>query len=605
MQQAQQLNALADLLRRGAIAQALPLARQIVLQAPMDAEARQLLALCLAQSGDAGAAEAEFRQALQLSPSHPNALANLATLLRSTGRVEEAAPLWRRATAASPRFLQAWIDLGAAELSLGNNEAAATAFEKAIALQPSARAWHYLGNAKRAAGDLESAERAFRQAVALDPAAATAWINLGAVLRLLGRAEESLDCYRRAQVLGYSDPGLRDAVIGALTDTGRIEEALTQARDLVAEHPTFAPAQRTLAGLLWEYGPTLHAAEDPAPRFAAAAEANPDDVALQLAYFGFLLESRRADEAVERIEALRRRVDSPQLVRVHADALSRAGQIERAGVLYSQLYAAGERGDAFLNAWARQLLIAGDWEAARDRAGEVLRSSPWNQQALAYLSTAWRLLGDERELWLCDYERLIQPIELAPPDGFGTLEAFLRDLNAMLDSLHRAVREPIPESLRGGSQTPGQLFGRRDPIIEATGQALQAAVQRWLATLPEDASHPFLQRNRGRSRFSGSWSVKLRSAGHHVNHIHSGWISSAFYVALPPSVRSQTDVSCAGHIQFGQPPVDLGLSLEPRSIVRPEPGRLVLFPSYLWHGTVPFEDAEPRVTIAFDMVPAA
>ena len=31
---------------------------------------------------------------------------------------------------------------------------------------------------------------------------------------------------------------------------------------------------------------------------------------------------------------------------------------------------------------------------------------------------------------------------------------------------------------------------------------------------------------------------------------------------------------------------------------------LALFPSYMWHGTVPFEDEQPRMTIAFDMRPA-
>jgi tetratricopeptide (TPR) repeat protein len=36
---------------------------------------------------------------------------------------------------------------------------------------------------------------------------------------------------------------------------------------------------------------------------------------------------------------------------------------------------------------------------------------------------------------------------------------------------------------------------------------------------------------------------------------------------------------------------------------KPRPDRLVLFPSYMWHGTIPFHDAQPRTTIAFDVVP--
>jgi len=38
--------------------------------------------------------------------------------------------------------------------------------------------------------------------------------------------------------------------------------------------------------------------------------------------------------------------------------------------------------------------------------------------------------------------------------------------------------------------------------------------------------------------------------------------------------------------------------------VKPERGRLVLFPAYMWHGVEPFESEEPRLSVAFDVVPA-
>jgi hypothetical protein len=44
--------------------------------------------------------------------------------------------------------------------------------------------------------------------------------------------------------------------------------------------------------------------------------------------------------------------------------------------------------------------------------------------------------------------------------------------------------------------------------------------------------------------------------------------------------------------------------LPPRRIVEPGPGRLVLFPSYMWHGTIPFA-AGDRLTAAFDYQPGA
>ncbi|WP_158636453.1 putative 2OG-Fe(II) oxygenase [Luteimonas marina] len=105
-------------------------------------------------------------------------------------------------------------------------------------------------------------------------------------------------------------------------------------------------------------------------------------------------------------------------------------------------------------------------------------------------------------------------------------------------------------------------------------------------------------------RFVGSWSVRLASSGRHSNHIHpKGWASSAFYVALPGSVLESDSASRAGWIQFGRPLEDLGLDLPPRRVIQPRPGHLALFPSCMWHGTVPFEAPEPRLTMAFDMQP--
>ena len=63
--------------------------------------------------------------------------------------------------------------------------------------------------------------------------------------------------------------------------------------------------------------------------------------------------------------------------------------------------------------------------------------------------------------WLCDYERLVSEVALEVPAGFADEAAFLRALEATLVPAHTARRAPVNQSLRGGSQTSGFLFGRR------------------------------------------------------------------------------------------------------------------------------------------------
>ncbi len=391
-----------------------------------------------------------------------------------------------------------------------------------------------------------------------------------------------------------------------MLDVGRLEQAVAQARQVTRQFPDFAVGHTTLANLLWEYGSAEEPDDDPTATLRAAVQARPQDAALRLAFVSFLLKTRQAEDALAQIKTLQAQSPRPVLAPLEANALEILGRTDQAGALYAQIHGAhGSKDPAFLNAYTRHLLRAGKWDAAARMATDAIGIDSGNQEAWAYLGTAWRLLGDPREFWLFDYERLIAMVDIETPTGYADEGDYLDALKTALEPLHRAKREPVQQSLRGGSQTPGRLFCRPEPVITATRSSVLRAVERRLASLPSDARHPFLARKARSVRFSGSWSVRLWSSGNHVNHIHpEGWMSSAFYVALPPSVRSPTADRHPGWIQFGQPPVELGLDLPPRLQLRPEPGKLALFPSYMWHGTVPFDDDDARLTIAFDMIPS-
>jgi hypothetical protein len=141
-------------------------------------------------------------------------------------------------------------------------------------------------------------------------------------------------------------------------------------------------------------------------------------------------------------------------------------------------------------------------------------------------------------------------------------------------------------------------------MITQIKEALQRTLMTHIKKLPTDNAHPLLRRKTDMIRFAGAWSVLLKESGHHINHVHSqGWLSSAFYIALPNSVYEQGS-SRQGWIQFGQPPLNLGLNLAPKRFIQPKVGSLALFPSYTWHGTVPFSDDGERMTIGYDVVPA-
>jgi Tfp pilus assembly protein PilF len=182
---------------------------------------------------------------------------------------------------------------------------------------------------------------------------------------------------------------------------------------------------------------------------------------------------------------------------------------------------------------------------------------------------------------------------LTPPPPWTDLPSFLADLAAALGARHRLAGHPIGQSTRGGGEASLDARFAGEPAIRGFFEAVGAPIARHVAALG----------HRERAfRIAGAWSVRLRPGGFHANHVHPrGWISSAFYVALPSTMEGAA--TQAGWLKFGQPGPPTRPRLPPEIFVRPEPGLLALFPSYLWHGTVPFGGDETRLTIAFDVVP--
>ncbi|MDR6991560.1 putative 2OG-Fe(II) oxygenase [Luteimonas sp. 3794] len=538
------------LLQSGQHPQALSIAETLVREAPQAADAWQLLGMCLADGGHATQSDAAFEHALDLLPGNASVSSNYAMCLARRGKL------------------------------------------------------------LRARDQFEAAAPVLRKALALSDQLVSAWVDLGVVLRRLGRIDEALTVLRRAERMleqrGADVFEVRDAINGVLADAGRPAEALAGARALVASHPDRAPAHETLSTLLWEHGAAHAPDEDPMRVFGAAAQAQSGNLPLQLSFARMLLAARRPDEALAVLHPLRKREPENALLAWFAadalDALHERGQATR-------LYDAASRGalaelPEFLNARARHAFRTQRFDLAASCAENAVKRDPGNQEGWCHLGTAWRLIGDAREHWLCDYEALVGDVEVAPPPGYADMASFLVSLGTTLEGMHTASREPVNQSVRGGSQTAGQLFGRDDPVIRAAEDALRTAVERWLMTLPASATHPFLARKQYSVQFVGSWSVRLNASGRHANHLHPrGWASSAFYVALPNEIFAPPAPSHAGWLQLGQPLEDLELDLLPRRIIQPRPGHLALFPSYMWHGTVPFESAESRLTVAFDMQP--
>lgn len=118
-----------------------------------------------------GAAEMEFKRALELAPDMVEAYNNLALVLSETGKNKEAADCFKRAIELSPDFAEALNNLGCLYERMGEHATAVETFQAALTKRADyAGAYANLGTAYHALNKLDEAAKAWERSLALDPA---------------------------------------------------------------------------------------------------------------------------------------------------------------------------------------------------------------------------------------------------------------------------------------------------------------------------------------------------------------------------------------------------------------------------------------------------
>jgi len=404
---------------------------------------------------------------------------------------------------------------------------------------------------------------------------------------------------QQALTRGHRSAALYSTYARSLIAQGALERAEAALRECLKLEPRLVEAQSNLAQLIWTR--TGDVAQATAVLDRALQTFGNDDAlwAARAAILQGAGDARAAHECLAQ-RAARPHASPMLLVRAGLAAL----EFDPARAL-----AMAERALQVMpgNAAARTALVAaqlgvGDARSALGHCEALLAAAPDDQYLIALQTTAWRLLGDERYAELCDYPGLVMPLQLETPPPWTDMAAFLTDLRASLNRLHDPHGHALLfQSLRHGTETTQDLARSTDPAIRALFSAFAEPIRRYLAHVGE-GSDPLRRRNHGRWRFNGSWSVRLRTSGFHTNHVHPrGWLSSACYIDLPEGMSNGT--SEEGMLTFGEPSIITSPALKAQYSVRPAVGMLVLFPSYFWHGTVPFRSEQPRLTVAFDAVP--
>ncbi|MEO7688320.1 MAG: putative 2OG-Fe(II) oxygenase [Sphingomonas sp.] len=291
----------------------------------------------------------------------------------------------------------------------------------------------------------------------------------------------------------------------------------------------------------------------------------------------------------------------PPLLFALAAALIETGEVREAADIFRRAYQ--------LQPWACPLLSVGknptraEVDTLRDHATALLGQGVAYSSVIAGLAVA-EAHSDHPDVvkHLVDYGRFFRS-EIMPAPGGQDQAAFTATLAAEIKIDLEYHDRPANRAIRHA--------WRRSVIERSSGLAatswfksVRSRIDAYIAALPHDRNHPFLSSRPADYRI-GAWAVVSNGDSFHKPHMHpSAWLSGVYYVVCPKVSRLHG--SRRGWLKLG-PPGKYGVSTDQgwgERMIAPEPGTLVLMPSYFFHGTEPMGVDEERICIAFDVLPA-
>lgn len=543
-------------------------------------------ALAAERSGDIAGAIRCFETAVKSDATDASILNSAGSFFARRGNHDRALALFERALEQRPSWPEAILNKAIALSGTGQSQAAALYLAGVEAdFGRSVRYWSIRAGAERGAGHLTAARRSYDRCLDLEQNYPRA--VLGRARIALERQEpDALSRFEAALALQPSDGELWLGQAQAAQALGQPEKALIIAETLVAQAPHWVDALELLSQLRWEAGDTTNFAD----HYIDAATQTGRDPVVMLSWCRMLAGADLHDQAATvAADGGRAHPADERLALAEASYAGMTGDDGRATAIFARLLTTGVD---------RKIQEGRHWLRCRDpiRAerllGDVVEDQSDHIVAWALRDLAWRLVGDMRHEWLHGQVNLMSVLAL-------DIDAEISDITALLDEIHDRSAAPIGQSVRHGTQTRGGLFDRVEPVLQSLQRTIATALERHRAALPPyDRSHPLLRLRDTPWRISGSWSVRLTQTGWHAEHIHpNGILSSALYLVTPPVDLNDP---LNGALELGGAPADLRLSLPPLRTIMPQPGKLVLFPSTLYHATRRF-NAGHRTTVAFDV----
>ena len=598
------------------------------------------------KTGQVQDAERLYTAILQAQPNHPDANHNMGVLAVGVGKIQEALPFFKIALETKPSTGQFWLSYINALIKLDRIANAKAVFDQAkgqglegewfdqvekwlfdtssiaVKLQdppsdqlqsiaklysqgqlgqvlsvanqmlekfPNSIILHnMLGASNAGLKQFDAAVDNFKKVLKIDPNDAIAYNNMGSALQDMGNAEAAIDCYKNALKINPDFCDAYNNMGNAFRNMGNTEAAIDRYNMALKIRPDYAEAYNNMGHVLKDKG-DLNAA---IVSYKKAIKIRPNYAEAHYNIGNAFEEKGNTEAAIGSFrQALKIKPDFPEAYNNMGAALRNKGDLEAAIECYDKLNNKESIAQALECTY-----ILGGYDKFNQRLETIAKKDPSNIRVAAMSAFAAQQIKQKDPYPFCE-----NPLELLQ---FSHIKNHVPNSNKFINSIldemnsNKTAWAPKEHTTRNGFRTSGTLFSNPSSNMKILEDIIKKELTLFYSK--HKANKSILIKNWPNEIKVTAWYVRLLQSGYQTSHIHpNGWVSGVFYLQ---TIKEPTQQE--GAIEFGLYGYDYPVINEywPRRLYQPSDGDLVLFPSSLFHKTIPVIKNVERCVIAFDLI---
>ena len=536
------------------------------------------------------AAIAHYNHVLKLKPDLAQVHSNLGDVYKQAGNLKASIKSCKRAITLKPDLAEAHYNLGNAQLETGELDTAIESYGRAIQLKPDyAESHNNLGFAQRKTDNFAAAIESFQHALQLKPDYAEAHNNLGTELQRKGDLGGAIEAYENAIQLKPDYVGALNNLGNVYTEIEDVDAAIETYQRAIQLKPDYAEIYSNLGKAFLE-NKELDGATKSCQQ---AIELKPD---LAEAYNILGNVHKQKDNLEAAVENYRRAVQlNPDFADAHynlGNAFLTLGQFDKALSNYEKAGTPNSFAQCLICLYALGLYEEFDLRVSENE--DIYKTDITVAAICAFYSNQ----TNRKNL----HKFCTMPLEFL---SFGQINQHIDNSNDFINRLDEELKlvpsswEPYGKATHLGLQTKGNLFQTKTRCISKLEEIVKEEITSYYSNFKSD-SCLFIDLWPKETSLR-SWSVRLQRHGYQSPHIHPGaWLSGVVYLKL---VKSENPDEGAIEFRLHGDTFPVLSKEYPKFLYRPKRGDIVLFPSSLFHRTIPIKNDGERLIVSFDLVP--